>query len=72
MNNNGIRLEPDVMKPESVSVISLASDLVSIDDSNMEFQGSARKRPKVEDMKKKALKSTTTRDVDIEELILAS
>lgn len=72
VNNNGIRLEPDVLKPESVSVISLASDLVSIDDSNMETTGSARKRPKVEDIKRKALKSTTTKDVDIEELILAS
>jgi len=45
VNNNGIRLEPDVDKPESLSVISLASDLVSIDDSKPD--NSARIRPKV-------------------------
>lgn len=45
VNNNGIRLEPDVDKPESLSVISLVSDLVSIDDSKPD--NSARIRPKV-------------------------
>ena len=44
VNNNGIRLEPDVDKPESLSVISLASDLVSIDDSKPD--NSARIRTK--------------------------
>lgn len=47
-NDNGIRLEPDVNKPEPISVISLASDLVNIDDSNMEYNG--KKRPKVSEI----------------------
>jgi len=49
VNNNGIRLEPDVNKPDPISVISLASDLVSIDDARTEVQnrGSARVRPNV-------------------------
>jgi len=47
-NNNGIRLEPDVNKPEPISIISLASDLVSIDDSNMDT--GVKKRPKVADV----------------------
>lgn len=45
VNNNGIRLEPDVDKPEPISIISLASDLLSIDDSKID--GTARKRPTV-------------------------
>lgn len=45
VNNNGIRLEPDVNKPEPISIISLASDLVSIDDSKTD--NSARVRPKI-------------------------
>lgn len=44
-NNNGIRLEPDVNKPEPISVISLASDLVNVNDPKPE--NSARERPKV-------------------------
>lgn len=45
VNNNGIRLEPDVNKPEPLSIISLASDLVSVDDSKQE--NTARVRPKI-------------------------
>lgn len=45
VNNNGIRLEPDVDKPEPISVISLASDLVNMDDTNDKQEGSARNRP---------------------------
>lgn len=48
VNNNGIRLEPDVDKPEPISVISLASDLVNVDDNKLEKpEGSARNRPTV-------------------------
>lgn len=53
VNNNGIRLEPDVDKPEPISVISLASDLVSIDDRPESITGSGRHRPGVESPKKK-------------------
>ena len=45
VNNNGIRLEPDVNKPNPVSIISLASDLVSVDDPKPDSM--ARNRPKV-------------------------
>lgn len=69
-NNNGIRLEPDVNKPEPISVISLASDLVSIDDSNMD--GSARKRPKANDKQEKPKYSASTVEVDMEDLLKAS
>lgn len=47
VNNNGIRLEPDVNKPEPVSVVSLASDLVSVDDSVKVPENTARLRPAV-------------------------
>lgn len=74
VNNNGIRLEPDVNKPEPISVISLASDLVSIDDTPDAMIGSARKRPSVEDPKKskKKMKSVEPIQVDIEDLLAAS
>lgn len=45
VNNNGIRLEPDVNKPEPLSIISLASDLVSVDDNKQE--NTARVRPRI-------------------------
>ena len=47
VNNNGIRLEPDVNKPEPLSVVSLASDLVSVDDTAKVPDNNARKRPTV-------------------------
>lgn len=71
VNNNGIRLEPDVDKPEPISVISLASDLVSIDDSPDAMNGSARKRPKAEEANKPK-KSVENVKVDIESLLQAS
>lgn len=44
VNNNGIRLEPDVDKEKPVSVIALASDLVSIDDK---LDNASQIRPKI-------------------------
>ena len=70
VNNNGIRLEPDVTKPEPVSIISLASDLVSIDDRPDAITGSARKRPNVSNAK--ARNSVENMNVDIEALLKAS
>lgn len=74
VNNNGIRLEPDVNKPEPISVISLASDLVSIDDTPDAMVGSARKRPAINDPKdhKKKTKSVENIQVDIKDLLEAS
>ncbi len=74
VNNNGIRLEPDVNKPEPISVISLASDLVSIDDTPSTMVGSARKRPAIKDPKenKNKTKSVENIQVDIEDLLKAS
>ena len=70
VNNNGIRLDPDVNKPEPISVISLASDLVSIDDTPDTSVGSARKRPTVDDPKsKKKPKSVENIQVDINDLL---
>jgi hypothetical protein len=43
VNNNGIRLEPDVTKERCVSIMSIASDLVSIDDA----KESTHLRPKI-------------------------
>lgn len=72
VNNNGIRLEPDVNKPEPISVISLASDLISIDDTPDAMVGSARKRPTTNDNNKKKTKSVETIQVDIEDLLKVS
>ena len=70
VNNNGIRLEPDVNKPDPISVISLASDLVNIDDSRMDMQtkGSARQRPNVA----ASSGTNTTQSIDMEGLLAAS
>jgi hypothetical protein len=46
VNNNGIRLEPDVMYDKPLSVISIASDLVSIDDAKHD-SNSTPIRPKI-------------------------
>lgn len=70
-NDNGIRLEPDVNKPEPISVISLASDLVNIDDSNMEYNG--KKRPKVSDVVNQGRKSIKKfEEISLDGLIKAS
>lgn len=70
VNNNGIRLEPDVMKPEPVSIISLASDLVSIDESDNGT--SARNRPSVTPMRSHDKRPTSFHEIDMEGLIKAS
>lgn len=64
-NNNGIRLAIDVNKPESLSIISLASDLLSIDESK--FEGSARSRPTVSSNNKGTFDA-----IDMEGLVKAS
>lgn len=70
-NDNGIRLEPDVNKPEPISVISLASDLVNIDDSNMEYNG--KKRPKVSDVVNQGRKAIKKfEEISLDGLIKAS
>lgn len=68
VNNNGIRLEPDVNKPEPVSIISLASDLVSVDDSKLE--NSARVRPKVIAINK--AKNNVIKEVQLDGLLKSS
>ena len=60
VNNNGIRLEPDVNKPEPLSVVSLASDLVSVDDTVKVPDNNARKRPTVTSV---AASSSNTKNV---------
>ena len=60
VNNNGIRLEPDVNKPEPLSVVSLASDLVSVDDTVKVPDNNARKRPTVTSV---ATSSSNTKNV---------
>lgn len=44
VNNNGIRLMPDVDLPEPVSIISAASDLISVDDTKEETSKQQRPR----------------------------
>lgn len=73
VNNNGIRLEPDVNQPEPVSVISLASDLVSIDDTQTEGNGtSARVRPQINQIAGAGKKSNVLQDIDMAGLLRAS
>jgi len=50
VNNNGIRLEPDVDKPQTVSIMALASDLVSIDDNKLD--SGTQIRPRINNMSK--------------------
>lgn len=69
VNNNGIRLEPDVNKPEPISIISLASDLVSIDDRKMD--GSARVRPQINGGNHKE-KKADIKSIDLKGLLAAS
>lgn len=68
VNNNGIRLEPDVNKPEPVSIISLASDLVSVDDTKLE--NSARVRPKVVAINQ--AKNNVIKEVNLDGLLKSS
>jgi hypothetical protein len=70
VNNNGIRLEPDVNKPEPISIISLASDLVSIDDSKVD--NSARNRPRVGETGNKQKNNDIMTEIGIEGLIKAA
>lgn len=69
VNNNGIRLEPDVNKPEPISIISLASDLVSIDDRKVD--GSARLRPQINGSNHKE-KKADIKSIDLKGLLAAS
>lgn len=70
VNNNGIRLEPDVNQPEPVSIISLASDLVSIDDR--ETETNARVRPQVKQIAGAGAKANMIQDIDMNGLLKAS
>lgn len=70
VNNNGIRLEPDVNKPEPISIISLASDLVSIDDTKSD--NSARNRPKVSSVNQKQHSKPLIKEISLDGLIKAS
>lgn len=73
VNNNGIRLEPDVNQPEPVSVISLASDLVSIDDRQTDGDGTrARVRPQINQIAGSGKKSNILQDIDMAGLLKAS
>lgn len=70
VNNNGIRLEPDVNKPEPLSIISLASDLVSIDDTKTD--NSARVRPQVKSASSNSKGNSVLNEIDLTGLIKAS
>lgn len=70
VNNNGIRLEPDVNKPEPVSVVSLASDLVSIEDPKLD--NTARVRPQIASISKNANNNSVLKEIDLNGLIRAS
>lgn len=70
VNNNGIRLEPDVNKLEPVSVVSLASDLVSIEDPKPD--NSARIRPQVKTISENAKNNSVLKEIDLNGLIRAS
>lgn len=70
VNNNGIRLEPDVNQPEPISIVSLASDLVSIDDQQTDT--GARTRPQIKQVGGAGSKSNVLQDIDIEGLLKAS
>ena len=70
VNNNGIRLEPDVNKPEPLSVVSLASDLVSIDDSKID--GSARTRPTIKSVANAGKNGNVLNAIDMSGLVKAS
>ena len=70
VNNNGIRLEPDVNKPEPLSIISLASDLVSIDDTKTD--NSARVRPQVKSASSNSKGNSVLNEIDLTALIKAS
>lgn len=52
--DNGIRLQTDVDKEKTVSLISLATDLESIEDREMEFKETPKKRPTIEDVKRQS------------------
>lgn len=51
---NGIRLQTDVDKEKTVSLMSLATDLETIEDREMEYKELPKKRPTIEDMKKQS------------------
>lgn len=70
VNNNGIRLEPDVNKPEPVSVVSLASDLVSIEDPKPD--NTARIRPQVKSVSEHSKGNSVLKEIDLNGLIRAS
>ena len=67
VNNNGIRLEPDVNKPEPLSIISLASDLVSVDDSKQE--NTARIRPKIQAIASKQGNNSVLNEISLDTLV---
>ena len=72
VNNNGIRLEPDVNKPEPVSVVSLACDLVSIDDEVTKVpENNARIRPIVTAMSNNK-SNAVLKEISLDGLIKAS
>lgn len=70
VNNNGIRLEPDVNKPEPVSVVSLASDLVSIEDPKPE--NTARIRPQIKSISENSKNNSVLKEIDLNGLVRAS
>jgi len=55
INNNGIRLEPDVDQEKPVSIMSIASDLVSIDDTKLDDDMPVRPRINSGDDKSKRI-----------------
>ena len=52
--DRGIRLQSDVDKEHSVSVMSLATDLESIEDRENDFKELPKKRPSLDDIKKQS------------------
>lgn len=70
VNNNGIRLEPDVNKPEPLSVVSLASDLVSIEDPQLD--NTARIRPQIASISNNSKNNSVLKEIDLNGLVRAS
>lgn len=58
-SNNSLRLQTDVDKPKTVSMILNATDLESVEDDGKSKYGSPQKRPKVQDLNRESNNSVS-------------
>lgn len=73
VHNDSMRLEPDVMKPEPVSVISLASDLVTVSEETEKVPNtSAQQRPKIATFTTNQSAKSILKEIDLDGLLKAS